>query len=228
MSGATFNDTAGTVLGVRLGAVSLGPAATTVLVLALAAILLSGYRLWRIAKREDRQPRLQELLRAGPDRSDTPQTHHPRWYERFGSGVAGSRIVGITEQRRLLDALARAGIKRQGSLARFVASKVCCALALTALAWLFFEWKQWFAGIVLLRVALLFGALMIGWRLPDIVLSRLAARRRRRLEEGLPDALDLLVISAEAGLSLDQAVEQVAQTLHASNPVVAEEFATTA
>ena len=228
MSGATFSDTARTVLSLRIGEVSLGPAATAVLVLALAAALASAVHLWRIAWREARQPQLHALLGAAPDRADPGRTRRARWYDRLGSGVAASRIVGIAEQQRLLDALAAAGIKGQGSLARFVAGKVCCALALAALTWLLFEWRQWFAGIAALRVALLFGALMIGWRLPDFVLSRLAARRRLLLEDGLPDALDLLVISAEAGLSLDQAVEQVARTLHASNPVVAEEFATTA
>jgi tight adherence protein C len=49
-----------------------------------------------------------------------------------------------------------------------------------------------------------------------------------RLETGLPDALDLLVICAEAGLSLDHAIEQVGRVLRSSNPEVAEEFAATA
>src|SRR5205814_4401143 len=87
---------------------------------------------------------------------------------------------------------------------------------------------QWFAGPAAVRVAVLLGALMLGWRLPDFLLSRLAARRRLRLEQGLPDALDLLVICAEAGLSLDQAIEQVSEDLRASNSAVADEFATTA
>src|SRR6201981_1783765 len=75
------------------------------------------------------------------------------------------------------------------------------------------------------RLALLLAALMLGWRVPDLFLSRFAARRRLQLERGLPDALDLLVICAEAGLSLDQAIEQVSEDLRASNPAVAEEFA---
>jgi tight adherence protein C len=72
-----------------------------------------------------------------------------------------------------------------------------------------------------------FGALMLGWRLPDIVLSRLAKRRRLRLEQGMPDALDLLVICAEAGLSLNQAIEQVSRDLRPSNRDVADELAAT-
>jgi tight adherence protein C len=69
---------------------------------------------------------------------------------------------------------------------------------------------------------------MLGWRFPDFVLYRLAARRRLRIEQGIPDALDLLVICAEAGLSLDQAIEQVAHELHQANRPVADEFAETA
>src|SRR5438132_5897093 len=75
---------------------------------------------------------------------------------------------------------------------------------------------------------MLIGALVFGWRLPDIVLARIAARRRQHIEQGLPDALDLLVISAEAGLSLDQAIEQAAHDMRAANPAVADEFAVTA
>jgi tight adherence protein C len=72
------------------------------------------------------------------------------------------------------------------------------------------------------------GAAMLGWRCPEIILSRLAARRRLRLEIGMPDALDLLVICAEAGLSLDHAVEQVGRVLRSFSPIVAKEFAATA
>jgi tight adherence protein C len=69
---------------------------------------------------------------------------------------------------------------------------------------------------------------MIGWRLPDIILSRLVARRRLHIEQGMPDALDLLVICAEAGLSLNQAIEVISSDLRPSNPAVADEFAETA
>jgi tight adherence protein C len=227
MSSGTFNDAAASVLSLRFGQVTLGPAATLVLVLAVAAALASGLHLWRIGRREDRRHQLHGLLTARAS-TEPEKPYRQRWYERLGGGIAASRVVGITEQQRLLDALAKAGIKRQGSLARFVAIKVCCAFGLAALTWLFFQWQQWFTGSILIRVLLVLGTLIIGWRLPDIVLTRLAARRRRHLEDGLPDALDLLVISAEAGLSLDQAVEQVSRTLQASSPVVAEEFAITA
>jgi tight adherence protein C len=220
--------TVGTYLTIQLGEVSLGPVETSVFVLALAAALRSGFNLWRISRSETRQDRLVILRHAFL--CVTPvnrRPRSPRWKQ--GSGTDRREPSHrLAEQQRLLGALAAAGIKGHGDLATFIASKLCAAVAFAAVTWLFLEWKQFFGGLAVVRVALLLGALMLGWRFPDIVLLRLAARRRRHIEQGLPDALDLLVICAEAGLSLDQAIDQVAHDMRAANPAVADEFATTA
>jgi tight adherence protein C len=216
-------------LTVRVGEVSLGPVETLVLVLSLAAAFLSGFNLWRIAGHEDRQDRLVLFgTGAGRTTTQTERAQGPRWYTRLGGMIAASPIIGITEQQRLLGALAAAGIKGQGDLATFIVSKLSGAVTFAGLAWLFLEWKQWFVGSGVIRLAFVLGALMLGWRFADFVLSRLAARRRLRIEQGIPDALDLLVICAEAGLSLDQGIEQVAREMRAANSAVADEFAATA
>ena len=222
----TFLDTLAGYLTIRIGQASLSPGETVVLVLTVAAALLSAYHLWRIGRQEDRRDRLMALRGAVVDGAVREQ--RPRWYQRLGSIIAASPAVGTAEQERLLGVLAAAGIRGHGSLSGFVASKLCSAFITAALLWLFIEWRQWFAGSATIRVAVLLGALMLGWRIPDFILSRLAARRRLRLEQGLPDALDLLVICAEAGLSLDQSIEQVSRDLRGSNSAVADEFATTA
>ena len=49
-------------------------------------------------------------------------------------------------------------------------------------------------------------AAAIGYLLPGIVLSRKTEQRKRQIEDGLPDALDLLIVCVEAGCSLDQAI----------------------
>lgn len=201
---------------------------TCLLVVALATALLSVFNLWRIAREEDRLARLEVFRAANPERPRITRVRRPRGFERLGSIVAASRLVGRAEQQRLLAILNAVGVRAHGDLARFVASKVYCAMTVAATGWFFLEWSHSFAGSITIRIALLLGALMLGWRLPDFVLSRVAANRRLRIEQGLPDALDLLVICAEAGLSLDQAIEQVSQDLRASNAAVADEFATTA
>ena len=223
---ATLSETIAGYLRVQIGQASLGPADTAILALAIAAALLSACHLWRIARREDRRDRLATLRGAATNR--TVPAERLNWYARLGGIIAASPIVGMAEQQRLLAVLTACGIKAHGSLASFVASKVYGAFVVAALLWLCMEWCDLFSSLTAIRVALLIAALMIGWRMPDLFLSRFAARRRLQLERGLPDALDLLVICAEAGLSLDQAIEQVSEDLRSSNPAVAEEFATTA
>jgi tight adherence protein C len=142
--------------------------------------------------------------------------------------VAGTQIIGAAGQERLLVALVAAGVRGHGHLAALIAAKVCSSAAFVPLCWLVLEWRQFFVGATAIRLALAAGALALGWRCPEIVLARLAARRRLSFETGMPDALDLLVICAEAGLSLDHAIEQVGRALRTSNSELAEEFTATA
>jgi tight adherence protein C len=221
--------TAATHIAVRIAEMEFGVQDVCILLLALAAALLSALNLWRIGQSEDRQKRLLDALRLAPwYPTDTPLQRRMPWYQRLGTLVATTRIIGKAEQERLLAALVAAGVKGHGHLAALVAAKVCSAAVFVPLCWLILEWRQFFVGASGIRSVFLMGALILGWRCPEVVLSRLAARRRTHLETGIPDALDLLVICAEAGLSLDHAIEQVGRVLRASNPDVAEEFAATA
>ncbi|HLN61965.1 MAG TPA: type II secretion system F family protein [Symbiobacteriaceae bacterium] len=53
--------------------------------------------------------------------------------------------------------------------------------------------------------------LLMGWRLPEFWLSRQVAERRRKIDKALPDVLDLLSVSVEAGLGLDGAIQKVGE-----------------
>ncbi len=57
------------------------------------------------------------------------------------------------------------------------------------------------------------GAALIAWILPIAILERMARARQDRIRQGLPDALDLLVVCVEAGISLDAAILRVAKEL---------------
>jgi tight adherence protein C len=216
-------------LGIRIGEMQFRSLDTCLLAVALTAAVLSALNLNRIAQSEDRQRRLLKALRCGPDHFAEP-SRGPRlpWYQWPGATVAATRVIGTAPQERLLAALVAAGIKGHGHLAALLTAKLCSAIMFSPLCWLVLEWRHFFVGATPTRMALLVGAAILGWRAPDVVLSRLAARRRVRLETGIPDALDLLVICAEAGLSLDHAIEQIGRVLRSSNSEVAEEFAATA
>ena len=57
-----------------------------------------------------------------------------------------------------------------------------------------------------------------GYLLPSMALGRMAQRRQHRIRLSLPDALDLLVVSVEAGLGLDQAIQRVSDELAFAHP----------
>jgi tight adherence protein C len=218
-----------TRLAIRIGEIHFGPLDICIVVLALAAALLSARSLWRIGEHEDREKRLLAALGGDPPhRAEPGRTRHAPWYQWLGTKIASAKIIGIAKQESLLRALVAAGIKGHGHLAALIGGKVCVGAVFVPLCWLFLEWRQLFLGATAVRLAFLAGAFLLGWRCPEAILSRLAARRRVRLETGLPDALDLLVICAEAGLSLDQAIEQVGHSLSPSNSEVAKELAATA
>jgi tight adherence protein C len=64
----------------------------------------------------------------------------------------------------------------------------------------------------------------LGYLAPDIWLRRRVAARKRNIRYGLPEALDLLVICLEAGLSLDRATLRTADELRLSEPAIADEM----
>jgi tight adherence protein C len=71
-------------------------------------------------------------------------------------------------------------------------------------------------------------AALLGFYAPRIYLTNLANKRAKQLQLALPDGLDLMVICAEAGLSLDATLIRVSRELAISWPEIAEEFAITA
>jgi tight adherence protein C len=78
---------------------------------------------------------------------------------------------------------------------------------------------SWSAGPTL---ALVVGTTLLGWLVPDLILYQVAYDRTQRMRRELPDALDLLTISVESGLSFDGALAQVAR--NAEGPLAGEFF----
>ncbi len=69
---------------------------------------------------------------------------------------------------------------------------------------------------------------IIGYMLPDLMLSRRITLHKRAIQNGLPDALDLLVVCVEAGSSLDQAILKASEELEIAMPAMAHELRTVA
>jgi tight adherence protein C len=112
--------------------------------------------------------------------------------------------------------LVQAGYRREEALTIFFGIRVFFALALFALFSTPF--------VVRPNIGLALGGLGVGYVLPGMVLARLAKRRAHRIRLSLADALDLLVVSVEAGLGLDQALTRVGQELAFAYPDLSDEL----
>jgi tight adherence protein C len=84
------------------------------------------------------------------------------------------------------------------------------------------NWTPW------KRTAVVLGSLIFSYKAADIWLSNRVTKRTAAIRKGLPDALDLLVICAEAGLTVDAAFGRVAKELGRAYPEAGDEFALTA
>ncbi|AUX69233.1 pilus assembly protein TadC [Porphyrobacter sp. HT-58-2] len=71
-------------------------------------------------------------------------------------------------------------------------------------------------------------SVFLSYKGPELYLSNKASKRTLEIQRGLPDALDLLVICAEAGLTVDAAFNRVAKELGRAYPELGDEFALTA
>jgi tight adherence protein C len=129
-----------------------------------------------------------------------------------------------TQQR-----LMQAGIRNKDLaffiiFARFVLPVV---LGITAVVLIYFVnyWPEW-GGVR--RYATVAGILVGSYKAPDVWLKNKINKRSSAIRKGLPDALDLLVICAEAGLTVDSAFGRVSKELGKAYPELGDEFGLTA
>lgn len=125
------------------------------------------------------------------------------------------------EMSRLNVKLANAGLRRENAANLFLASKTVLGILLGLVA----AFYTWGVGYDLQRAAgwAIFLA-AAGFMAPNVWLSMAVSRRADQIKRGLPDSLDLLVISVESGLGLDAAIQRVGDEMRNVHPVLSEEF----
>jgi tight adherence protein C len=136
--------------------------------------------------------------------------------EEIGKNVPISPEDAALSRRELI----AAGYRNDSALPIFYGLKIIVCATLVILALMFRgNMPNTILGIVLVATA---G--FLGYFGPNFYLDHLVDKRRENLRMSLPDALDLMVISVEAGLGLDQAIQYVARELGITHPVLAEEL----
>jgi tight adherence protein C len=120
--------------------------------------------------------------------------------------------IGIVLQR-----LTRAGYRNESAVKVFYGCKVLVPLGLCAIALV--------TNLASLSPFFVYASCLgLGFLAPDFWLGKMISSRQKKLQRGLPDVLDLLVICIEAGLSLDQATARTAQELKTAQPELCDEF----
>ena len=193
--------------------------AATLFVCLAGAITLFGYR------RYVRAGRLYENMKAA-QAFDEP-ARQPSGAPVFYSVTELVKTVGKhappsqANARRYRNELVAAGYRSGAAAAIYQGLKVSLALTFAAVAALLqFKTRLNLAG----QVAYVAVAALGGFRLPDFFLARRLKRRRRNLRQALPDALDLIVVCAEAGLALERALRVVGRELALVHPDLSDEL----
>jgi tight adherence protein C len=125
------------------------------------------------------------------------------------------------EKGKLVQRLSEAGFRSEEAPSMFLSIKVIAAITGFVLAGGVTAVMSGFNQSILLR-AILGGG--IAFFLPELVLDYLRSSRKKQIILGLPDCLDLMVVSVEAGLGLDQAMRKVSEEMRSSYRVLAEEI----
>jgi tight adherence protein C len=121
-----------------------------------------------------------------------------------------------SEMGKLQQRLVAAGYRSNEALITFFGVRVALALGMFAILGL--------PLIVRPNIVLAMGGAALGYMMPAIVLARRAKARGHRIRLSLPDALDLMVVSVEAGLGLDQAIQRVGVELASAHPELSDEL----
>jgi tight adherence protein C len=220
------------VLGIRLGlddllAISSGATMLMVLLAIWHSLLLRdpvGDRLRALAQRRNALRAIRLAPASHGFRGTLRQSglgFMRRMVDRFH--LMRGRKIELIQAR-----LTRAGWRSRDALVIYIFANTVAPLLLGGGGFLFFRFSRAAPanpGLAALAIGLCLVAGLAGVRL---WVKNVGDKRIKRMTKGLPDALDLLVVCTEAGLSLDMAITRVGREMAAAAPELADEFAITA
>jgi len=190
-----------------------------VFLIVAAVVMLFGYRRYVVAGKvyENLGGEAQESAFV-PTRSQEPESHPvSRAAEYFGTRLPPSAATASTLQRKLLTA----GYREKNAVAIMYGLKLMSMAGLGLFMGLAALRSN---GSLPFRVGQVLVGVLGGFILPDYFLGMRGKRRSVKLKNGLADALDLFIICAEAGLTIDRCFRNVSQQLDLVHPELCSEF----
>ena len=143
--------------------------------------------------------------------------------------LSSLKVLQDSQVKTVQQRLAQAGIRKKEYAVAVILARLVLPIVLGAFAALMIYGVNYFPEWGPMKRLMGFAAMgFLGYKGPDIYIGNLVTKRTKLIQKGLPDALDLLVICAEAGLTVDAAFNRVARELGRAYPELGDEFALTA
>lgn len=184
-------------------------------------------RLKRIA---DRRRELSEQQRA---RLNAVGAARPSWRQQTKRMSLMKAVIERLNLRQMMDQpglrkkLLQAGWRGTGPLITFTFLRLVLPLGGAGVAGLFVFGSSNPRLTVLIKLVIMLLAAAIAYYLPNILLANAIVKRQKEMQRAFPDALDLMVICVESGLSVEAGFGKVSSEMGPDAPVIAEEFGLT-
>jgi tight adherence protein C len=221
-----------TLLGVDVilvGSILAGLAAAAVLLAIYAAVTVRDPMAKRVKALNQRRNELKTGMLTQSTRKRQSLVRKTDTTEKVKDTLKGMRVLQEEQVKDVQQKLAQAGFRNKEWAVFIIFARMVLPVVLGLLGVVIFYWTDTFPEWGSLKRFMGFAALVIaGYKGPETYLKNISNKRVKAIQKGLPDALDLLVICAEAGLTVDAAFNRVARELGRGYPELGDEFALTA
>lgn len=180
----------------------------------------------RVKTLQDRR----DALKAGLVRS-TKRSSHIKKVDSVGylRALADKlKLLQNEQTKKLTLQLQQAGYRSKDALVIYQVARLSLPLVMGLVGIILFYGVGVLASYKSFHPLMAIALVFFGLKLPDILVTNAKQKRTEAIRKSLPDALDLLVVCAEAGLTLDSALNRVARELERAAPELSDEFSLTA
>ena len=137
------------------------------------------------------------------------------------------KLGNLLESEDTRDKLARAGYRGQGPVVTFMFFRFVMPFVVLVLALVYLFGISHLGWSTIMKINASVGAALLGFYLPDLFLNNMIARRQQSIMRAFPDALDLLLICVESGMSVESSFQRVASEIGSQSSELAEELGLT-
>ncbi|MEW6575262.1 type II secretion system F family protein [Sphingorhabdus buctiana] len=194
-----------------------------------AAVTVRDPMAKRVKALNERREQLKAGISASTAKKRAKLVRNTETTDRMRQFLSSLKVLQDDQIKVAQQKLAQAGIRRKELAVAVIFSRLVGPIVLGGAAGM---WIYGLGGLADWTAFKKFGAFaaitIFGYKAADIYLGNLIQKRTDAIRKGLPDALDLLVICAEAGLTVDAAFNRVAKELGRGFPELGDEFALTA